>query len=160
MLQMFVQTKAGNRFVEFMRGPRGKKLDKFLVRRFGWSLLMTVFAATVGYPPFPVLLLYTTGRKSGVERSTVMPYVLVDGTIHLIASNGAKPRDPLWVENLRAHPSARAVVRRRTRQVCGRELAPDSDEYQRVWEKAAELTPQYNTYQANTTRRIPILALE
>lgn len=75
-------------------------------------------------------------------------------------SNGAKRSDPLWVENLHAEPRARIVVARRSSTVRGRVLEHGSAEYERVWERARELTPQYDRYQAETDRPIPVVALE
>lgn len=160
MLGTLMRTAPGSRFVEFMRSERGKKLDKFLVEKTGFSLLMRVFSARIGFPPMPVLLLYTIGRKSGEERSTVMPYVEMDGRLYLIGSNGAKPKDPLWVANLLANPDARIVVGRSERRVRARLLEFESPERARLWAVAETKTPQYSTYRDNTSRRIPVLALE
>ena len=160
MLTTLIRTPLGFKFVEFMRGSKGKKLDIFLVRTFGWSLLMTIFSARAGFAPLPVLMIYTTGRKSGEERSTVMPYVQVDGRLYLLGSNGAKTNDPLWVENLRAKSDARIIRDRVPRNVRAREVLPDTDEYQRVWLHATSLASQYQIYQDSTTRKIPMMALE
>lgn len=159
VLGALVRTRPGDRVVEFMRGDRGKRVDIFLVRHFGWSLLMALFSAKVGYPAIPVLLLSTIGRQSGKERTAVMPYILVNGVIHLIGSNGAKPKDPAWVMNLRHEPRARVVVGRKPRCVVACELEPGGEEYRRVWARAAEMTPQYDAYQASTSRRLPIVRL-
>lgn len=160
MLGSVIRTRPGRQFVQFMRSGAGKKIDKFLVRTTGFSLLMKTFSAMVGFPPMPVLMIYTIGRKSGAERSTVMPYVEMDGLIYLIGSNGAKPRDPLWMENLRANPRAKIVVDRRTSLRRARFLAVDSDERAKLWAFAETKTPQYTTYQNSTTRPIPVVALE
>jgi deazaflavin-dependent oxidoreductase (nitroreductase family) len=160
MIGPLIRTDMGGRFVQFMRTDKGKKIDKFLVRNFDFSLLMKVFSARVGFPPIPVLMIYTIGRKSGEERSVVMPYFKVDGAIYLIGSNGAKKNDPLWVENLRADPRGRAIIHRKQRRVLAREVMPGSEEYERIWQHARVATPQYATYQSSTTRKIPIMALE
>ena len=160
MIAALMRTDMGGRFVQFMRSDKGKQIDKFLVRNFDFSLLMKVFSARVGFPPIPVLMIYTIGRKSGEERSTVMPYFTVDGAIYLIGSNGAKKNDPLWVENLRSQPSAKIVIGRRERRVVAREVTHDDDEYKKIWAHARAATPQYATYQSSTSRKIPIMALE
>ncbi|KRB81452.1 hypothetical protein ASE00_15880 [Sphingomonas sp. Root710] len=160
MLRSVIQTKPGRQFVQFMRSDTGKKIDKFLVRTTGFSLLMKVFSTMVGFPPMPVLMIYTIGRKSGEERSTVMPYVEMDGTIYLIGSNGAKPRDPLWAENLRANPRAKLIIDRKTSMRRARFVEHGSDEYTRLWAFAETKTPQYTTYQKSTTRQIPVVAME
>jgi F420H(2)-dependent quinone reductase len=160
MLATLIRTKPGKDFVQFMRSDRGKKLDKFLVRTTGFSLLMRVFSAMVGFPPMPVLMLFTIGAKSGEERSTVMPYVKMGNRIYLIGSNGAKPNDPAWVKNLLANPDAHIIINRETRNVRARMLDFDSPERAEVWAFAETLTPQYTTYQNSTNRKIPVLALE
>ena len=160
MFSKIIRTKAGNNFVEFMRSERGKAIDKFLVRYSGFSLLMAIFSAKVGFPPIPVLLMFTQGRKSGQERSTVMPYLTLNGRIYLIGSNGAKPKDPAWVENLRGDPRARIIISRKIKMVKARLLEIESDERTAVWAYAKTQTPQYETYQKATTRQIPIVALE
>ncbi|ATE65825.1 nitroreductase family deazaflavin-dependent oxidoreductase [Rhizorhabdus dicambivorans] len=160
MLSTMIRTRPGRQFVQFMRGNTGKKIDKFLVRTTGFSLLMKTFSAMVGFPPMPVLMIYTIGRKSGEERSTVMPYVEMDGTVYLIGSNGAKPRDPLWMENLRANPRARLIIDRQTSMRSARFVEHGTDEYARLWAFAETKTPQYTTYQNSTTRRIPVVAME
>lgn len=160
MIAQLLRSRLGGRFVEFMRSERGKRLDKWLVRTLGFSLLMHAFSARAGFAPIPVLLIISIGRKSGWERSAVMPYIEVDKRLYLIGANGAKPNDPLWVENLREHPAARIILSRRERQVRSRILEWNSEEYSRVWKQARALTPQYETYQAMTTRKVPIVVLE
>jgi deazaflavin-dependent oxidoreductase (nitroreductase family) len=86
-----------------------------IYKTFSLSMMMQVFSAWIGYPPIPVLMIYTIGRKSGQERSTVMPYMFVDGRLYLIGSNGAAKNDPFWVGNLRANPHARILLNARSR---------------------------------------------
>ena len=160
MLPTLMRTTLGGRFVEFMRSERGKELDKFLVRNFGFSLLMRTFAARVGFPPIPVLLLYTIGKKSGEEREAVMPYIGYEGRLYLIGANGAKPKPAAWVGNVLAHPDVRIIVDRRERLVRGRLVEPGSEERERVWSFAATMTPQYNTYQSQMTVPAPVIVLE
>ena len=160
VLNAAMRTKPGKGFVQFMRTDQGKALDKFLVRTTGFSLLMRVFSAMAGFPPMPVLMMYTTGAKSGELRSTVMPYVRAGGRLYVIGSNGAKPMDPAWVHNLAVHPLARIIIGRKPHGVIGRRVEHDSDEYARVWAAARLLTPQYDAYQSQTMRKIPVVALE
>jgi deazaflavin-dependent oxidoreductase (nitroreductase family) len=160
MLATLMRTEMGGKFVEFMRGPSGKKIDKFLVEKIGFSLLMRVFSAKVGFPPIPVLMLYTIGHKSGEERSTVMPYLEFNHRLYLIGSNGAKAKPPAWVNNILANPDVKVVIGRRKRRVRGRLVEVGSAERDQVWAFAATKTPQYNTYQSKMTRPCPVIALE
>ena len=159
MLATLLRTRIGSQLVEFMRSDRGKKIDRFLVEQTGFSLLMKLFAARGGFPPIPVLMLYTRGRRSGEQRATVMPYLELDGRIYLIGSNGAKKRDPFWVDNLRAQPEARIMIGRKRLPVHARLVEPGSVERDRVWHYASTKTAQYQTYQTKTDRPIPIVAL-
>ena len=160
MAKSIMNTKLGLKFVEFMRGEGGKKIDKVLVRTTGFSLLMRVFSSMANFPPHPVLMLYTIGAKSGEKRSTVMPYVRASGRLYLVGSNGAKANDPAWVYNVMANPDVQIVIDRKKRSVKARRVAADTPEYEAVWTEARALTPQYDTYQSQTTRQIPVVALE
>ena len=160
MLATLMRTDLGGKFVEFMRSSRGKALDKFLVRHFSFSLLMRVFAARVGFPPIPVLLLYTIGRKSGEEREAVMPYLAFENRLYLIGANGAKPKLAAWVENVLSNPDVRVIVGRRKKLLRARLVEAGSAERERVWAFAATKTPQYNTYQSRMTGPAPVVALE
>jgi deazaflavin-dependent oxidoreductase (nitroreductase family) len=160
VLERIMQTRLGFSFVEFTRSKSGKKLDKFLVKNFGFSLMMKAFSASRGFPPMPVLIIATTGRKSGQQRWTVMPYIKMPRAIYLIASNGARADDPFWVKNLQANPEATITVDRQKRTVRARMVDLHCDEYDGVWAFAKTLTPQYQIYQDKTTRPIPVIALE
>ena len=160
MLGALMRTRHGGRFIEFMRSERGKAIDGWLVKNFGFSLLMKVFSARGGFPPIPVLILHTTGRKSGERRSAVMPYFEMDGNYYLIGANGAKKNDPSWALNIRANSEVDIDVNRRRIALHARELAPGSEERARVWTLAATKTPQYNIYDAQSDRIFPVISLE
>ena len=160
VLSALMRTNPGGRFVEFMRTEKGKAIDKFLVMNFGFSLLMRVFAARVDFPPIPVLMLYTIGRKSGMERPTVMPYLEFNNRLYLIGANGAKPKLASWVENILANPNVRVVIKRQERRLRARLVEPGTEEREQLWQFAATKTPQYNTYQSRMTRPAPVVALE
>ena len=92
----------------------------------------------------PVLLLNTTGRKSGQRRSTPLLYVRDGEDFVLIASNGGAPRHPAWYLNL--------MLRVRAKEVGGEEKA-------RLWQKMVEMYPSYDDYQKKTKREIPLLVM-
>lgn len=108
-----------------------------------------------------LLLLTTTGAKSGRAHTNPVMY-LADGDRMLIfASNAGGPTHPAWYHNLIAHP--RVTVEIGT----GDDIetydavaeAVNGDERDRLYAKQAERTPQFADYQANTTRTIPVVAL-
>jgi F420H(2)-dependent quinone reductase len=105
----------------------------------------------------PVVLLTTRGRQSGKERTVPLMY-LDDGGYVLIGSNGGAPRDPGWVQNLRAWPEA--VLEGLDGRVAVRaEEVADPAEYDRLWERITAVAPQYGQYAGRTDRRIPLVRL-
>lgn len=105
-----------------------------------------------------ILVLHTTGRKSGQARSTPVAYFEYQGTYLLVGTNWGRPQHADWLLNLRKQPSARIDVRGRSYQVRGREAG--GDEYLRLWQYVSGRHAQYARYQRTTTRQIPIVVLE
>ena len=105
----------------------------------------------------PVLLLTTTGRKSGKRRTTPLLYV-EDGTRYVVvASVGGAPKHPAWYLNLQADPSATLEVQGRTLAVRAETASPE--ERARLWKALTAMYPTYDAYQAKTTREIPVVTL-
>jgi deazaflavin-dependent oxidoreductase (nitroreductase family) len=105
----------------------------------------------------PVLLLTTTGRKSGKRRTTPLLYVEEAGRYVVVASVGGAPKHPAWYLNMSADPAA-------TIQIGGRRLAVSAEtaspeERVRLWALATRMYPQYDDYQAKTAREIPVVIL-
>jgi deazaflavin-dependent oxidoreductase (nitroreductase family) len=105
-----------------------------------------------------VLLLTTTGRKSGEKRTTPLIYAKDDGRYVIVASKGGAPEDPGWYANLVKTPEVElqvedAVFRARARTASG-------DERARLWRKANEVWPHYDEYATRTSREIPVVVLE
>ena len=160
MLGKLMRTAVGQQFIKLLFTKHGLACDKILVRATGFSLLMHLFSAMTNFAPMPILVIHTIGRRSGLERSATMPYVTVNGIHYLVASNGAKPNDSLWVDNLRAEPNARIDIDQQTIKVRARVLAFDSEERVPVWELAVKMNSQYAIYQQSTSRQIPVIALD
>jgi deazaflavin-dependent oxidoreductase (nitroreductase family) len=104
-----------------------------------------------------LLLLHTTGAKSGKPRLSPLAYLTVDGKMLIVGSYAGAPKDPAWVHNLRANPQARIEVGTESYDVSVREL-PD-DERDATYPKITEVAPVFAEYQANTTRSIPLFEL-
>ena len=104
-----------------------------------------------------LLLLHTTGAKSGAPRLSPLAYMEIDGKLMIIGSYAGAPKDPAWVHNLRANPRARIEVGTDAYDVTAREL-PD-DERDSTYPKVIERAPVFAEYQANTTRSIPLFEL-
>ena len=104
-----------------------------------------------------LLLLTTTGAKSGRPRSTPLAYFRIDGKLIIIGSYAGADVNPAWVHNLRANPQARVEVGAETFDVTARELP--AAERDQVFPKVAAVAPFFAEYQAKTSRKIPLFEL-
>jgi len=105
-----------------------------------------------------LLLLTTTGAKSGQPRLLPLAYLTIDGKMIIVGSKAGAPADPHWVHNLRAHPGAHVEVGTDEYDVTARELP--SDERDVLFEKIVALAPVFADYQAKTNRVIPLFELQ
>ena len=104
-----------------------------------------------------LLLLTTTGAKSGQPRVSPLGYQRVDGRMLIVGSYRGADVDPAWVHNLRANPRARIEVGTAAHDVAARELPPD--ERASAWAQIIAVAPGFGEYQANTSRVIPLFEL-
>jgi deazaflavin-dependent oxidoreductase (nitroreductase family) len=105
-----------------------------------------------------LLLLTTTGAKSGQPRLSPLAYFRVDDKLLIIGSFAGADVDPAWVHNLRANPSARVEIGTETSDVIARELP--SDERDELFPRITAVAPGFAEYQAKTTRVLPIFELQ
>lgn len=107
---------------------------------------------------FPLLLLTSTGAKSGAERINPVAYFDVDGKIYVVGSSAGRDRDPAWAFNIRAHRQASVEIGADPpRAVTARELP--RDERDRVYAVIAERAPGFAEYETRTDRVIPVFEL-
>jgi deazaflavin-dependent oxidoreductase (nitroreductase family) len=104
-----------------------------------------------------LLLLTTTGAKSGQRRVSPLACQRIDGRMLIIGSYRGADVDPAWVHNLRANPQARVEVGTDAYDVTARELPPD--ERASAWAQIVAVAPGFGEYQANTSRIIPLFEL-
>ena len=104
-----------------------------------------------------LLLLTSTGAKSGQARLNPLAYFDVDGRIVIVGSKAGADTSPAWVHNLRAHPGAHIEVGTEAYDVTAREL-PDNDRAA-VFERIVAKAPGFGDYQAKTDRVIPLFEL-
>ncbi len=105
-----------------------------------------------------LLLLTTTGAKSGQSRLSPLAYFRIDGKLIIIGSFAGAPRDPAWVHNLRANPQAHIEVGTDAYDVTAHELAPaERDE---LFERVSAASPGFAEYQSKTSRIIPLFELQ
>lgn len=105
----------------------------------------------------PLLLLHTTGAKTGKERIAPMMYQAVDGGWAVFASKAGAPDNPDWYHNLVAHPDASIEVGTDTEAVRAEVLA--GDERSAIWETQKERYPGFAEYEEQTDREIPVVLL-
>jgi deazaflavin-dependent oxidoreductase (nitroreductase family) len=105
-----------------------------------------------------IVLLTMTGAKSGHRRLSPLAYFTIDGKMLIVGSFGGAPKDPAWVQNLRAKPEAHVEVGTESYDVIARELA--RDERDALFDKLVELAPVFGDYQAKTSRVIPLFELQ
>jgi deazaflavin-dependent oxidoreductase (nitroreductase family) len=104
-----------------------------------------------------VLLLTTTGRKSGKLYTTPLTYLKDGEDLVIIASNNGADSDPNWWRNLKSHPSA--MVQVGARQTEATAAAAVGPERERLWSTATSRYPIYRDYERRTTREIPVVVL-
>jgi deazaflavin-dependent oxidoreductase (nitroreductase family) len=106
----------------------------------------------------PVLLLTTTGAKSGRAITKPLVYTTDGDRLVVIASFAGAPHNPPWYHNLIANPEATVELGRERFQV--RAAVTAGEERQRLFNRQAEQMPIFADYQKKTTRQIPVLVLK
>jgi deazaflavin-dependent oxidoreductase (nitroreductase family) len=104
-----------------------------------------------------MLLLTTTGAKSGRRRVSPLAYLPDGDRFIIIASKGGAPTNPDWFHNLVAHPDTTIEVGTETIPVTAEVLT--GEERDRLYAKQAALRPAFAEYQQKTARTIPVIAL-
>ena len=105
----------------------------------------------------PVLLLTTTGRRSGKQRTVPLLYLVDGGNVVLVASNGGAVKHPTWWLNLQTTPEAWIQMKRIRRRVKAEQAS--AAEKQRLWPRLTAMYPGYKRYQEITDRDIPVVIL-
>ena len=130
--------------------------EEFLAYNQG---VITEFRANhgaVSQPPFPILLLTTTGARTGRPATVPLGYgVDDDGRVFVVASKAGAPRHPAWFHNLRANPAVRVELGDSTFQA--RALVTDGEERDRLYRMVSDGTSEY---EKNTDRVFPVIILD
>jgi deazaflavin-dependent oxidoreductase (nitroreductase family) len=104
------------------------------------------------------LLLTTTGRRSGEERTTPLVYGTDDGRYVVVASKGGSDEPPTWYLNLQKDPEVEVQVRDDRFRARARTATPE--EKPALWKTMVGHWPDYDAYQRRTEREIPVVVLE
>ena len=105
-----------------------------------------------------LLLLTSTGAKSGQPRLAPLAYLTIDEKLIIIGSKAGADTNPDWVHNLRANPVAHVEVGTEAYGVTARELP--ADERDEMYPKVVALAPGFGDYQSKTSRVIPLFELQ
>jgi len=105
----------------------------------------------------PILLLTTTGRRSGEPRTAPLIFGSDGADFLIVGSVGGSPRHPGWYWNLQSDPSATIQVKGDVFDVTGR--VASRAEKPRLWQIMNEIWPNYDVYQSRTDRDIPVVVL-
>lgn len=127
------------------------------------SKIISEFRANGGKagPPFegmPLLLLHTTGAKSGNERVNPVAYRVDGEALVVFASKAGAPTNPDWYHNLLANPKVTVEVGVDTRELVAR--VAEGDERRRLWEAQKTEFPGFADYESKTDRQIPVVILD
>lgn len=106
----------------------------------------------------PLLLLTTTGAKSGRRHTTPVMYNTDGDRLLVFASKGGAPTNPAWYHNLVANPQVTVEVG--TERFDANAVALQGEERDRLYARHAAQYPGFAEYQEKTTRTIPVVALE
>ena len=106
----------------------------------------------------PLLLLTTTGARSGQPRVAPLAYTTDNDRLVVIASKGGAPTHPDWFYNVRSNPDV--TVELGAEAFPARATILQRAERQRLFDQMAAQMPNFAEYQRNTTRQIPVIVLE
>jgi len=104
-----------------------------------------------------LLLLTTTGAKSGKRHTTPMMYIPDGERLLVVASNAGAPTHPNWYRNLVAHPPVMVEIGSETFDATA--VVVEGEERQQLWTRIVELYPFFADHQAKIPRQIPVIVL-
>jgi F420H(2)-dependent quinone reductase len=142
-------------YIPWVPSPNNiKRIDKIHTVLYRWTSGL-IGARLDG---LDVLLLTTTGAKSGIQRCIPLPYFRDGDRILLVASFGGNRKNPAWIANITANPEVH--VQLRTKQWTARARIAEGAERERLWSGITYEFPRYAKYQLKTERPIPVVVLE
>ena len=153
----------GRRHLDFMtrRERREGVMRKWVFRVF-FSFHVFLYRLTDGriggnMAGNPILLLHTTGRKSGKSYLSPLTYYFDNGRYVIMASNWGEEHHPGWYYNLISRPQATIQVMGELKIITAEEVS--GEDRQRLWSAVTASHPQYLGYQEKMTRQMPFVAL-
>lgn len=114
--------------------------------------------ASFGDGEVTLLVLHSTGAKSGRERVSMLIYQDLGGSWAIFASNGGAPAHPAWYHNIIANPTVEIEVGSSKHRAVAR--VTDEAERQRIWDTQRAIMPEIDNYAARAHRVIPVVVLD
>ena len=105
-----------------------------------------------------VLLLTTTGRKTGQTRVTPLGYFKQDGNFVIIASNSGADQNPSWFYNLKSNPQV--TIQIGNKHLAAKAEVVDAEKRKQLWADLVKMAPAYDRYTTRTKREIPLVVLK
>ena len=127
--------------------------EEFLAYNQGVISEFRARRGVVSQPPFPILLLTTTGARTGRPATVPLGYAVDNGRVFVVASKAGAPQHPAWFHNLRANPSV--TVELGDRSFPARAAVTAGEERDRLYRLVAG-----GDYEKNTDRVFPVIILE
>jgi F420H(2)-dependent quinone reductase len=144
----------------FARLSAPRTAPALVVRAHRW--VYRVSGGRLGHGVFgaPVLLLHTTGRRSGKRRSTPLVYGTDNGMLIVVASNRGVGQAPHWFKNLEADPCVEVWIARHKANGRARIIEPGAADFNRLWRLMDEVNfGRYGELQSASARPMPIVAI-
>lgn len=114
--------------------------------------------AVASFGPVPLLILHTTGAKTGQAREHPLTYQPRGDRYAIFASKAGAPSHPAWFHNLVANPDVTIEVGTETKRARAR--VAEGDERREIWERQKCEVPNFAQYEQATSREIPVIVLE
>jgi deazaflavin-dependent oxidoreductase (nitroreductase family) len=115
-------------------------------------------AGVLSQIPFPVVLLTTTGARTGRRTTTPVGFGVDGGQVFVVASKAGAPAHPAWFHNLRANPSVTVELGGSSYEA--RAVIAEGSERDRMYGLIAAQVPAFGEYEKNTDRTFPVVVLE
>ncbi|HKR69620.1 MAG TPA: nitroreductase/quinone reductase family protein [Streptosporangiaceae bacterium] len=129
--------------------------EEFLAYNQGVISEFRAHDGVVSQPPFPILLLTTTGARTGRPATVPLGFAVDGGRVFVVASKAGAPTHPAWFHNLRANPSVRVELGDKTFQA--RAVVTAGEERDRLYRMVSGTGSEY---EKNTDRVFPVIVLE
>ena len=142
------------KYIRWVPAPQTiKRIDKIHTFLYAWTW------GIVGgrLDGLDILLLTTTGKKTGRARRVALPFFRDGERYLLVASFGGNPKNPAWFSNLVADP--RVQVQHGRQRWSARAEVPEGAERERLWAAITREFPRYAAYETKTPRQIPVVVL-